>query len=594
MKKNNYFTSAVLLVLSFFVMLSVSACNLTGKEEEEYTSVLEKLQTPQVSAESYNGVIRLSWVPDANADAYYVIRKASGEKDVVLVDKKLTYECSDWAANGYSFENGKTYTYYVTALSGAANGGMPRSAETAYTYIQNSSPAKISVKAKNNGEGSQMEEIGAEVQSQIFNGSCYTVVTFRPIEYNEKVVVEYKLGYTNHFSVDAATPIKMTLGAGVSQVRLPDLAGTNYIKLTNYFAGEDTDYFESISSEVETNGIESNYFGYATNFTATRYGEHVKLQWTGAEGATSYSIYRIESDGYNTTEPEWFELSSYSDGNLVSSDGKWYFIDTDAEVTYNYVYVVVAYRDDVCSNASASAIYSAVTPKITNFAVSRIDNDAGIVLTWDNDGYSTYELSYAKINAYNYQNPYSTLEYIDCSSIAGAIKTDDLVAERYAKIFKPSTPFDCAVVFRLTNSYGDVAYQKAQQAGTNYDFAVLQNATGSVETDDESATVKIQLYGTSLDIGKYTVYRRETDMNGLPKENWKVKKSAIGASATGVITDTEARGAHSGNNTKYYQYLVCQNVTFGSMNYELNHIVVKEFNTEDSDIITIIIPEQDL
>ncbi len=582
--KNKYFSFVLIL---FTVLTFVTACDISGEKETTYTSSLERLQTPQVSAESYNGVIRLSWGPDANADAYYVVRKGSGVSDVVLLDKELAYECSDWASNGYSFEHGKTYTYYVTALSGKANGGISRSGETLYTYIQNSSAAIINVKAKNPGEGTPMEEIELDVSSQIYNGACYTIVKFRPVQYNEKVVVEYKLGDTEFFSASPSISTAITVKPGVSQVRLPDLAGSNYIRLTNYFAGEDTDYYESVSSEISTNGIESNYFGVATELKTSRSGNYVKLEWAGAENATSYSIYRIESDGLNTTEPEWFEICNYADGLMKNNDGKWYFIDTDAEAIYNYFYVVIAFKDDVRSNSSASVVYKATLPKIENFVISSISDD-GVVLMWDDDGYSTFELSYAKINAYNYQNEYSTLDYTYCDSL----KPDQyLRANTYMFTFD-ETVNNCALVFRLTNSYGDVAYQLAQKAGTDYDYALLQKVTAATIIDAEKVQVKLQLVGQSVSRGTYSVYERTTDVNGLPKENWKKIKGPIGAE-TGIIPINEDRPAY-GSHDKYYQYRVCQSVNYANQTYEINYIDAKDSEAEDAAIITVIVPEQDL
>ena len=574
-------------LLSLLLIFILAACNDSNDANLSFAANLTSLQPPVVSAESYNGVIRLSWTPDANAKGYSVLRKASGEADVVLLDgSQLVYECSDWAKNEYSFQDGKTYSYYVTALSGVSNEGLSLNSETAYTYIQNSPPAKIDVKAKNSGQGSAMDRIEAKASSLLYNGKCYTVVSFRPLQYNESLFVEYLLGDVEHFSAEPATPVTMTLGAGISQIRLPEIAGKNYIRLTNKFAGSDSDYYESVTSEVQVNGNESNYFETVSELKAEKKDNAVLLSWTGAEEASSYSIYRIESDGVRTRESEWFEVCSYSDGLLKNSDGLWYFIDTDASPELSYVYVVLAYRGEDCSNLSASVVYSAVLPGIENFVISSIGDD-GIVLLWDDDGLSEYALSYAKINAYNCNNAWSTLNYSACP-----VNLTNLSAGSYFYRFKESI-INYALVFRLTNSFGDVKYLQARKSDSDYyDYALLKNLTASSEVAETDVIVMLQLIGQSVTRGLYSVYKRATDINGLPETNWILTKEKKEPRADGIIPLNENRDSASGK-TRYYQYRVCQNVDYADRSFEINFMIAKATEAEDAALATIVIPKAD-
>ncbi len=386
--------------------------NLTGSTDVTKTETVPSLKAPgNVKAvNEYDGLIRLTWDPVADADGYEIHRRDSNG-----VSKRLNTAKIDAAQNYYDdlagFDNqlvaGKSYEYRIIALSGQST--YARLA-LANDVIWNGEATVSITPAKMPAMYENMPAVtGLTTKKVVRNNVDYLVVTWDAIP-TASYTVNYNIG-TIVTGVQAQAGTMNVANADIYQAAkgsatFPLFGGINTVKLTSAY--KNAPYYEAVDASIVTAELAITALTTPANFTAARTTNNVVLTWDGVDDAESYAVYRALIDDGDTIIGDWAAVNVVYVEENDDVNGKWQTVDANVSKDNAYLYALVAQAGGGRKSAPAyNTVNSSVnivpfeTPDFTVDIRYKGNNTAApaaeIDIVWDTEEGIDYKLYRAPI-----------------------------------------------------------------------------------------------------------------------------------------------------------------------------------------------------
>lgn len=400
---------------TIFLLGSCSQAEFDGRTDTVYS-----LETPSVSAKAYPGVNVVSWKPVTGASSYKVIVYEEG-----AFKKDVTDEINGNRYADIQLTNGKTYTYYVEAVSGSSpsksNGdNFDDIFDDARGVYAKNNRGEASVKAivppmstkaleltayeggydgKNTKTVSENDEWvvrPSNIVVEVANGNVY-------VNFPMKAYLKYTVKYYNN---DLIHDKNVNNGTDLENVNVSDLyannalgqtsfqiasAGSYQIAIvakaynTNYVDSDDVIYSElitidSLKLDSETTDEKVEYvladYKFKANadktvrvsFTpAKKDGEYVPTEW--------YTVYRRVKGEYTNTK-----INAVKESNDTTNNTKYYVDDTVPDVTKEYVYTIVVTNGKEYGQKAEATLTKKTKSDISNISI--IPELAGEKINW--------------------------------------------------------------------------------------------------------------------------------------------------------------------------------------------------------------------
>jgi fibronectin type 3 domain-containing protein len=510
-----------------------------------------------------DGSVTLAWTAPVGGVSYRILRSEVAGSGYDLVGTSKTAGYTDATA-----KNGKTYYYVVTASNGTCNSVNSVETPAAPACVPPSVPKNVSAKAGNMQivlawDPSSGGAISYEVSRGVVAGGPYTPLPnpptsagFTDTKLTNGTTYYYVVTASNGSCSSAAsaqvsavpictppslpTGVKATPGDG--KVSLSWTASTNGPAYYTVSRAEGAGAYAplgapSTTSFTDNTAVNGHTYSYVvsasnntcssdnttavtatpeavctqlppTGVTATAASQKVTLNWTAADGASDYDIYRSPTTG-----------SGYAAVGTVNAPTTT-FVDTDTtlKIGSTYYYVVTA-NNATCSSPNSTEVSATVTctppATPTGVSVSASPTDGSVTISWgtvaDATGYTVSRSSsaggtYADIStnqtAVTYKDtgcPSGTTCYykVRSSNVGGTCLSSDSTAASGAACKMPSVPTGLAktvgaptpgsgkVLLTWTAASNANSYEilRSETAGAGYTAFDNNTATGTSFTD---------------------------------------------------------------------------------------------------------------
>lgn len=416
--KKTLLKNACAIIAACATIFLLGSCSQT--EFDGRTDTVYSLETPSVSAKAYPGVNVVSWKPVTGASSYKVIVYEEG-----AFKKDVTDEIKGNCYADIQLTNGKTYTYYVEAVSGSSpsksNGdNFDDIFDDARGVYAKNNRGEASVKAivppmstkaleltayeggydgKNTKTVSENDEWvvrPSNIVVEVANGKVY-------VNFPMKAYLKYTVKYYDN---DLIHDKNVNNGTDLENVNVSDLyannalgqtsfqiasAGSYQIAIvakaynTNYVDSDDVIYSElitidSLKLDSETTDEKAEYvladYKFKANadktvrvsFTpAKKDGEYVPTEW--------YTVYRRVKGEYTNTK-----INAVKESNDTTNNTKYYVDDTVPDVTKEYVYTIVVTNGKEYGQKAEATLTKKTKSDISNISI--IPELAGEKINW--------------------------------------------------------------------------------------------------------------------------------------------------------------------------------------------------------------------
>lgn len=416
--KKTLLKNACAIIAACATIFLLGSCSQT--EFDGRTDTVYSLETPSVSAKAYPGVNVVSWKPVTGASNYKVIVYEEG-----AFKKDVTDEINGNCYADIQLTNGKTYTYYVEAVSGSSpsksNGdNFDDIFDDARGVYAKNNRGEASVKAivppmstkaleltayeggydgKNTKTVSENDEWvvrPSNIVVEVANGNVY--VNFPMKAYLKYTVKYYDNDLIHDKNVNNGTDLE---NANVSDLYANNALGQTSFQIasagsyqiaivakaynTNYVDSDDVIYSElitidSLKLDSETTDEKVEYvladYKFKANadktvrvsFTpAKKDGEYVPTEW--------YTVYRRVKGEYTNTK-----INAIKESNDTTNNTKYYVDDTVPDVTKEYVYTIVVTNGKEYGQKAEATLTKKTKSDISNISI--IPELAGEKINW--------------------------------------------------------------------------------------------------------------------------------------------------------------------------------------------------------------------